>query len=543
MITLFKENPLLLLFIVIAVGYIVGTIRVRGTSLGVAAVLFVGLGFGGLDPDLQIPDIVFLLGLSVFVYTIGLNNGPAFFKNFRRSGFRDISFILFMLTISAAITVGLHFLFGFEASTTAGLFAGSTTNTPALAGLLDTIGKSNWGDAINQMIQQSVVGYSLSYPMGVLGVMIGIAIMQRLLKVDFRKEEMALSKDYPLGEGLMNASIEITNSEVVGRTIRELLQQYGWRVVFGRIQRGDEIQLTNWDTRLKLGDRISLVGSREEAESVILVAGEVLPFQLSDDRREYDVNRIFVSNPKIAGQSLASLNLGERFSAIVTRVRRGDVDLLANGKTILELGDRVRFVALRKDHSGLANLFGDSYEALSRINLFSFGFGMALGLLVGMVTLTLPGGIAFNLGFAGGPLIIGLMLGSLRRSGPIVWTLPYGAARTLQQFGLMLLLACIGIRSGHTFFNTITQGGAGMIFLASGIISTGTALITLWVGYRWVKIPFSFLMGMVSSQPAILQYSVERSGNRLPDVGYTLMFPIALIIKIVYVQVLFALLS
>ncbi len=543
MITLFKENPLLLLFIVIAVGYIVGTIRVRGTSLGVAAVLFVGLGFGGLDPDLQIPDIVFLLGLSVFVYTIGLNNGPAFFKNFRRSGFRDISFILFMLTISAAITVGLHFLFGFEASTTAGLFAGSTTNTPALAGLLDTIGKSNWGDAINQMIQQSVVGYSLSYPMGVLGVMIGIAIMQRLLKVDFRKEEMALSKDYPLGEGLMNVSIEITNSEVVGRTIRELLQQYGWRVVFGRIQRGDEIQLTNWDTRLKLGDRISLVGSREEAESVILVAGEALPFQLSDDRREYDVNRIFVSNPKIAGQSLASLNLGERFSAIVTRVRRGDVDLLANGKTILELGDRVRFVALRKDHSGLANLFGDSYEALSRINLFSFGFGMALGLLVGMVTLTLPGGIAFNLGFAGGPLIIGLMLGSLRRSGPIVWTLPYGAARTLQQFGLMLLLACIGIRSGHTFFNTITQGGAGMIFLASGIISTGTALITLWVGYRWVKIPFSFLMGMVSSQPAILQYSVERSGNRLPDVGYTLMFPIALIIKIVYVQVLFALLS
>ncbi|MEL6637416.1 MAG: TrkA C-terminal domain-containing protein [Bacteroidota bacterium] len=543
MILLFKENPLLLLFIVIAVGYIVGTVRIRGTSLGVAAVLFVGLGFGGLDRDLQIPDIVFLLGLSIFVYTIGLNNGPAFFKNFRRSGFRDISFILFMLTISAAITVGIHFLFGFEASTTAGLFAGSTTNTPALAGLLDTIGKGNWGALTNGMIQRSVVGYSLSYPMGVLGAMIAIAIMQRLLRVDFRQEELDLSKDYPLGEGLVTVSVEVKNEAVLGRSIRGLLKQYDWRVVFGRLQRGEEMQLINWDTRLEVGDRISAVGSREAVESVVLVMGDLLPFQLSDDRREYDISRIFVSNPKIAGQSLASLNLAERFSAIVTRVRRGDVDLLANGRTILELGDRVRFVAQRKDQRGLAELFGDSYEALSRINLFSFGFGMALGLLVGMVTLTLPGGIAFNLGFAGGPLIIGLMLGSLRRSGPIVWTLPYGAARTLQQFGLMLLLACIGIRSGHTFFNTITQGGAGMIFLAGSLISTGTALITLWVGYRWIKIPFSFLMGMVSSQPAILQYAVERSGNRLPDVGYTLMFPIALIIKIVYVQILFAILN
>ncbi len=160
MITLFKENPLLLLFIVIAVGYIVGTIRIKGTSLGVAAVLFVGLGFGALDPDLKIPDIVFLLGLSVFVYTIGLSNGPAFFKNFRRSGFRDISFILFMLTISGAITIGLHYLFQFDAATSAGLFAGSTTNTPALAGLLDTIGKSALSDTINRMIEQAVVGYS-----------------------------------------------------------------------------------------------------------------------------------------------------------------------------------------------------------------------------------------------------------------------------------------------------------------------------------------------------------------------------------------------
>ncbi len=373
--------------------------------------------------------------------------------------------------------------------------------------------------------------------------MIAIAAMQKLMKVDYQKEALDLRKDYPLGEELLNVSVEVTSPELAGKSIRELRQLYHWRVVFGRIQHGKNIQLTNWDTRLEMGDQVTVVGGAEEVRAVISTLGKKLPFQLSDDRSEYDISRIFVSNPKIAGQSIASLNLAERFSAIVTRVRRGDVDLLAGGKTILELGDRVRFVALRKDHSALAKLFGDSYEALSRINLFSFGFGMALGLLLGMITFTLPGGIAFNLGFAGGPLIIGLLLGSLRRSGPILWTLPYSAGLTLQQFGLMLLLACIGVRSGHTFFNTLTLGGAGMIFIAGALISMGTAFITLWIGYKWIKIPFSFLTGMVSNQPAILQYAVDQSGNRLPDVGYTLMFPIALIIKIVYVQILFALLN
>ena len=543
MIPLFQENSLLLLFIVIAVGYTVGRIKIKGTSLGVAAILFVGLAFGALDENLKIPDIVFLLGLSIFVYTIGLSNGPAFFKNFKRSGFRDISFVIFMLTVSGAITVALHYLFDFDAATSAGLFAGSTTNTPALAGLLDTIGKSELGEAMSLMVEHAVVGYSLSYPMGVLGVMIAIGIMQKLMKIDYRKEEFDLRKDYPVGQELKNYSIEITNAEYAGQTIRSLIRGNHWRVVFGRLQRGEEINLTNWDTRLEMGDRVTIVGVEEEVEEVIEQLGNKLAYQLSDDRSEYDINLIFVSNPKIAGQTIASLNLAERFSAIVTRVRRGDIDLLASGKTILELGDRVRFVAPLKEHSGLSRLFGDSYEALSRINLFSFGFGMALGLLLGMVTFTLPGGIVFNLGFAGGPLIVGLALGAIRRTGDIVWTLPYSAGITLQQIGLMLLLACIGIRSGHTFFNTLTQGGAGIIFIAGALISMVTAFITLWIGYKWVKIPFSFLTGMVSNQPAILQYAVDQSGNRLPDVGYTLMFPIALITKIVYVQILFALLT
>ena len=149
---------------------------------------------------------------------------------------------------------------------------------------------------------------------------------------------------------------------------------------------------------------------------------------------------------------------------LITRIQRGDMDILANGNSVLELGDRVLVVSRRDDLPKLSKLFGNSYEALSHINLLSFGSGMALGLLLGMVNFELPNGLTFNLGFAGGPLIVGLILGALRRSGPIVWTLPYSASLTLRQMGLILLLAGIGIRSGHTFLNTLLQGDGWLLF-------------------------------------------------------------------------------
>ncbi|MEO0469226.1 MAG: TrkA C-terminal domain-containing protein, partial [Bacteroidota bacterium] len=251
---------------------------------------------------------------------------------------------------------------------------------------------------------------------------------------------------------------------------------------------------------------------------------------------------VFLSNPEVAGQSIASLNLVEKYQAIITRVRRGDVDLLARGETVLELGDRIRFVARLKDIPSLLKLFGDSYQRLSQIDLLSFGLGMALGLLLGMISFQLPGDLTFKLGFAGGPLIVALILGALRRTGPIVWTLPYSANLTLRQIGLILLLASVGVRSGHTFVQTILQGGAGMLFLAGTLVSLVSAFCVIVFGYKVFRIPFSILSGMVSNQPAVVDFATEQSGNQLPGVGFALMFPIAMILKIVFAQVLFVLL-
>lgn len=544
MIELFVENPIILLFIVTAVGYWVGSIRVRGSKLGVAAVLFVGLGFGALSPELHVPDTLVFLGLTIFVYTIGLSSGPIFFDTFRRRGFQDIGFVFLMLTLSGAMTVGIHFLFGFDAATTAGLFSGVSTNTPALAGLLDVINQKAGDAAINkQLSEAAVVGYSLSYPMGVLGVMLAISVMVRVLKVDFKQEAADLRKEYPLDQQILSITVRITNQNLVQTPMRDLIKRYDWVVVFGRMQRDERTFLPNWDTVLQLDDLVTLVGEISEVEATAAELGVIAEMHLSHDSREYDVRQIFVSNPDIAGQQLATLNLSERYSAVVTRVRRGDIDMLARGDTVLELGDRVRFVARREDLNKLASYFGDSYENLSQINLLSFGLGMALGLLLGTIQFELPGGVSFQLGFAGGPLIVALILGALRRTGPIVWTLPYSANLTLRQIGLILLLSGVGINSGHNFMQTILQGGGGMIFLAGTIISIITASLTLLIGYKLLRIPFSFLMGMVANQPAILDYSLEKSGNKLPNIGFTLILPIALITKIVYVQFLFSFLN
>lgn len=544
MVQAFIENPVLLLFVVAAVGYWVGSIKIRGSNLGVAAVLFVGLGFGGLSPDLHVPDIIVALGLAIFVYTVGLSSGPSFFATFRQRGSRDFIFVFVMLTVSAGIAFGLHFLFDLEASATSGLYAGSTTNTPALAGLLDAISNTRLEEGQKGAMRElAVVGYSLSYPMGVLGVMFAIFLMQRWLRVDYRQEEEQLKKEYPVKQSITNLTVEITNPEMVNIPIRDLKRTYRWPIVFGRKQRGNEVELTTWDSRFEIGDKVAIVGDQEDIEKAAVQLGHVCTDHLSYDRSDYDIKRIFVSNPRIAGERLATLNIQEKFAALVTRIRRGDMDILANANTVIELGDQVRFVARRRDIPKISKLFGDSYEALSRIDLLSFGLGMALGLLLGMITFQLPGGVDFKLGYAGGPLIVALTLGALRRTGPIVWTLPFSANLTLRQVGLILMLASIGVNSGHTFVGTIAQGEGGMIFLAGTIISFSTAVATLFVGYKLLNIPYSLLIGMVSGQPAILDYALEQSNNKLPIIGFTLMLPLALITKIVYVQFLFVLLK
>ena len=539
---LLSNNPLLLLFVVAAVGYFVGKVNIKGNSLGVSAVLFVGLAFGALNPEFNVPKIIFQLGIVFFVYSVGLSSGPAFFKSFKKNGIRDIGFVMVMLTMSLLLAVGIFYLLGLDAATITGIYSGSTTNTPALASVLDLVDRRD--NASSEGIKDAlVIGYTYSYPMGVIGVMLVLKVMEKVFKIDYEKEKELLRSDYDLEEELSSRSIKITNESVIGHSLRDITKEHNLCILYGRISNGKEITLANWDTILHRNDVLMINGGLDDLKAATAFFGEETEDNISYNRKEYDVRRIFVSNPRVVGKTLSSLNLNEKYSAAITRIRRGDLEMLAKAETVLEMGDRIRFIARRKDLKGLSDLFGDSYYKSSQVNLFSFGLGIAIGLLIGSIEITLPGGAVFKLGMAGGPLIVGLILGALRRTGPIVWTLPYGANVTLRQMGLIFLLAVIGLSSGNKVLESL--GGSEWIIVALGgtLLSILAAIVSLLIGYKIFKIPFSLLLGFLSNQPAILDFATDMSKNKVPVIGYSVMFPIALVMKILFAQILFLLLG
>ena len=544
MIELLVENPLLLLFVTCALGYAVGRIRVRGASLGVAAVLFVGLLIGSFNPDLKVPDFAFTFGLAVFVYTIGLASGAGFFQSFSRKGLRDNLFVMAVLGLGGALVYVAAQVFSLRSTVASGLFAGALTNTPALASVLEVVKDQAPGN--EQLLNEPVVGYSVAYPMGVLGPILAIAVVRAIYRVSYAREAERLTGLHLVQKSIANVTVRVTNPSVVGWSVRDLHRGKKLTVVLSRVQHGEDHHVADGGTTLALGDRVVVVGRPEDVAYASAVLGEVDQDRLDVDRTAYDLRRIVVSRSELVGRRIRDLELPERYGAVVTRVRKGDVDVTASGDTVLELGDRVRVVAPRERIPELTALFGDSYRVLSEIDLLSFGLGMSIGLLVGLIPIPLPGGVTFTLGSAGGPLLVGLVLGALRRTGRVVWTIPYNANLTLRQIGLILFLAAVGLKSGYTFVSTFSESGGVTILAVGAVISVVIPVLALVVGYRVLKIPFGMLAGIVSAmhtQPAVLGYAAEQSRDEAPNVGWALVYPVSMITKIILAQLIFTLLG
>jgi putative transport protein len=541
MIELLLHNPLLLLFVVIGIGYPLGHLRVAGSSLGVAAVLFVGIAIGALHPDLKLPEIIYLLGLVLFVYTLGLSSGPAFFRSFGPRGLKSNLLVLGMLALGLGLTLAAQRLLGLRPTLAGGLFAGSLTNTPALAAQLELLKLRAPNNP--QALADPVVGYSITYPLGVIGVLLAITLVQRVWKVDYQAEARRTSEPGSGNEPLETRVVKVLRAHE--ESLGTLMQRHHWDVVFGRHQRGEEVDIADLSTLLAPGDLLTVVGPTQELDEVTEGLGELSHEPLAHDRSVLDYRRMFVSNPEVVGRRLAELDLPGRFGAVATRLRRGDVDMLAQEHTVLEPGDRIRVLARRDRLDEVSRFFGDSYRAISEIDILSFSLGLALGLLLGAVPIPLPGGVDLKLGFAGGPLVVALVLGWLGRTGRFVWSLPYSANLTLRQAGLVMFLAGVGTRSGYAFVSTLTQGGGLALLAAGGVITFTVALSTLILGHKVLGIPMSVLTGLLGglhTQPAVLGFALEQTKNDLPNVGYTTVYPLATVSKIILAQVLLAML-
>lgn len=540
-VQLLIKNPLLYLFAVAAVGYPLGRIKVFGISLGVAAVLFTGLGFGSLHPDLKLPEIVYVLGLVLFVYTIGLASGPAFAASFKRDGVRNNLFAVGVLAFAAGLTFILARLGGIKPTLTAGMFAGSLTNTPAIAGVLETIKSYADKPALDAMLSEPVIAYSITYPVGVVGMILAITLVQRLFKIDYKADAACVKGVSGSTETLHTHTILVTRKEAEGATLRNLFAKHKWNAVIGRVKHGGHMMVATGGSTLSVGDLVAVVGPEDELAKIAAFLGELSAEHIERDKSELEVRRIFVSSQDVEGRQLKHLRIDEKFGAVVTRLRRGDVDMVVSGSTTLEPGDRVRVVARREKMAEVSAFFGDSYRAVSEMDIMTFSLGLAVGLAIGIAPIPMPGDITVKLGFAGGPLIVGLLLGIIGRTGDMVWTIPYSVNMSLRQIGLVLFLAGVGTKAGYGFFHTMASGGGLYIFFAGAAITFITALLTLIVGYKLLNIPMCVLTGMLAglqTQPALLGFALEQSRNDLPNVGYASVYPTATILKILLAQAL-----
>lgn len=524
MIELLVAQPMLLLFLVLAVGYAAGRVSLGGVQLGIAAVLFAGLAAGAADPRLALPEFVRSFGLVLFVYSVGVSSGPGFVASLRRRGLRDTAWAVGLLVAAAAIAALAQRVLGLPAAVTAGLFCGALTNTPALAAVLERLPAG---------ASEPVVGYSVAYPMGALGIVLAMAVARRAWKRDLDELARAGHLDVRF--------VLVTRPEAVGPTVEQLLRTTQIRARFVRRRRGGEWALLNPTQPLALGDLVTIVGLPEALERLTREIGEPSDEHVELDRSDLDFRRIFVSSPEVAGRPLSELKTLTRFGALVTRVRRGDMDLVPDGRMVLELGDRVRVVAPRERMGEISRFFGDSYRALGEIDAVSFGLGVALGLLLGLVSVPLPNGAFFRLGPAGGPLVVGLVLGAFGRTGPLVWQLPYSAGVTLRQLGLAVFLAAVGIGAGTPFVRTLQAGGGLAMLGAGAVVTLVTAALALWSVRRFVRAPVGVGMGMASgvhTQPAALAFANDAARDESPNVGYASVSPVATIAKILLAQVL-----
>jgi len=522
------ENPVLMVFAVIALGYPLGRISVGPISLGVAGVLFAGLGVGALFPEIKPPEALHVLGLSLFVYAIGLSSGPSFLTTLKSGGMK--ANLVSMLGLAAATLMATVSGAWLGKAESAGLFAGALTNTPALAGVGETL--RNLGD--DKGVAAAVMAYSVAYPLAVaLGTMLFSLAASRFAN---------LFGDEPAREVLRQAMVKVTAGHGDGHRLGEMVAEGEWHVAFGRLTRNGVDRVAFPNEQLLAGDVLTFVGSEHEVERVCSILGE--PIGESAVRRDgsVDVRRIFLSNRGLAGRPLEDLDLEARFGARVTRVRRGDSDIVPPPGFKLELGDRLRVVAPVANMGAVGNHLGDSYQAVGELEMLTFALGHAMGLLLGALAVTV-GGITLKLGYAGGPLCVGLLLGSLRRTGKMVWQVPHAANMAVRQLGLAIFLAGIGLRAGGGLGAVPLGQVAGLATGAVLVTLTGIGIVLLLAG-AWLKFSPARSCGLaaaVMTQPALLAWGQERFGCGPVDEGYATAYPLAMIAKVLLAQALLVL--
>lgn len=526
-----------MLFLILTIGYWLGQLRVRNVSFGSAGVLFVGLLFGHFG--VKIPKEITDIGLVLFVYSVGLTVGPRFFRSFRKQGLSYILIAGIVSLVGGAATYVVALIWKIPPGIAAGLFTGSLTNTPALAAAMEMVGK------ISPATMATVsTGYGISYPFGMVSVVLLIQFLPILLKSNLKAEEENFIKaekvDFP---DLFVRQYTVANPGVANKTILEINPNHQIQINITRIRRGERIFLVSPADILMMGDLVLAVGCNSELNKLEMLIGPELA-QKIDFGSEIESKDLEVTNPIVVGKKIKYLDIRKKYGVTISRIRREDIEIMPSGNMFLEMGDVVRLVGFKSSINQLKESLQGNARKLNETNMLPYLAGICLGIIVGQVPIPLPNGSVLTLGSAGGVFIISLLLGHFRKIGSLYLFVPTAARNFGRDFGIMLFLAGVGTLAGSKIAPIIQETGLTLL-LAGAIISLttiGMLLILMIFVFKMDTLTSMGAMSAAMTNPPALEASTSKSKTNLPSLAYASVYPAALIFKILFVQILVLLL-
>lgn len=515
------------LFLIVALGFILGRINFRGISLDVSAVIFIALLFGHFG--VVIPKELGNFGLVLFIFTIGIQAGPGFFGSFKSKG-RILVLITLLIVGSACLTgIVLKYTLGIATDEMVGLVAGALTSTPGLAAAIDATQSSS-----------ASIAYGIAYPFGVIGVILFVKLLPRILRIDLKAEEKRLEshqkEKFPT---LQTGTFRITNPTIFGKNLRQLQVRTMTGAVISRIRHGEETELPSPESLLHKGDLVKAVGSEMALEQLTLLLGERVAGDLPLGQ-SYELRLLLITNKEVIGKSLGNLNFQGNFNCTVTRVRRSGIDLSPSPDLVLKFGDKLTVVGHQDSLGELAKLLGNDEKRLSDTDFFPIAMGIVLGVIFGKINISFSDSFSFSPGLTGGILIVALVLSALGKTGPIIWSMSGSANQLLRQLGLLLFLAEVGTSAGTNLVATFQESG-WMLFAVGFAITLVPMVIASLVGYFICKISIFDLMGTITggmtSTPG-LAAADSMTDSDAPSVAYATVYPIAMVLLIVFIQLM-----
>ena len=540
----------LLYSIVIAVGILLGKIKIGGISLGVTFVLFAGIVAGhiGFTAPVNILSFIQDFGLILFVFCIGLQVGPGFFESFKKGGVTLNLLSTTTVLLNVVVMFACYFIFFDTNDKTnlpmmVGTLYGAATNTPGLGAANEAL-ESVWAD--KSTLPQIASGYACAYPLGVLGI-IGATIAIRFItgtKLADEEEELREAEAEDPHAKPHQMHLKVNNTYLAGRTVEQINEFLNRDVVFSRLMHEGKVSIPSSQDVLEMGDEVLVVCAEADAEAIQAFIGPEIEmaWEEEDSNQPMISRRIVVTNSSMNGKTLGKMHFSSVYGVTVTRISRQGMDVFASRNYRFQVGDKILVVGPKDNVSRIAEMMGNSVKRLDHPNIATIFIGIIVGILFGSIPFAIPGmPVPMKLGIAGGPLIIAILIGRFGHRMKLNTYTTTSANMMLREIGLVLFLASVGIKAGANFWHTVVQGD-GLLYVATGFIITIVPILIVGVIAR-LKFKFNYftLMGMIAgtyTDPPALAYANSICSREAPAIGYSTVYPLSMFLRIFTAQLI-----